>query len=104
MQTSSQKWLKYNDPALTVRMTAVLLEHANSPRPTRAVTELRVLRPLWQRGLIRFNRPRRPTHSIATVRGREIMSVLLAKPVNARVEHRAEYEVVRDLASPRASL
>jgi hypothetical protein len=74
-----------NVPPLTPRMSLVLLEHAGGPRPTRAVVmELRVLRSLWERSLIRFNRANRPTHSIATPCGREVITSLLARASNAR--------------------
>jgi hypothetical protein len=68
-----------NGAALTPRMAAVLLEHAGGPRPTRAVVmELRVLRSLWERCLIRFNRHNRPTYTVATTCGRELIAALLA--------------------------
>jgi hypothetical protein len=104
VQSSSPKWLKFYGPVLTARMTAVLLEHASGPRPTRAVmTELRVLRSLWERGLIRFNRRKRPTHSIATTRGREVISVLLAKPVEAPIKHSGERTVAGGFYDPAAA-
>jgi hypothetical protein len=69
---------RVNGTVLTPRMTAVLLEHAGGPRPTRAaVMELRVLRSLWERSLIRFNRHYRPTHTVATRLGREVIAALL---------------------------
>jgi hypothetical protein len=92
-RASSPKWLKLNGTVLTPRMAAVLLEHAGGPRPTRAVvSELRVLRSLWERSLIRFNRANRPTHSMATTRGREVIAALLtsraAAPANAEAQRR----------------
>jgi hypothetical protein len=60
-------------------MAAVLLAHANGPRSIRAaVTELQILRALKARKLIRFDRISRPTQSIATTRGREVVVALLA--------------------------
>jgi hypothetical protein len=73
---------------LTGRMAELLLEHADGTRPTRAmVSEMRVLRSLKERGLIKFNRFNRPTRSVATARGRAIIGALLTsqtdtKPVN----------------------
>ena len=65
---------------LTSSMVGVLLDHASGPRQTRVVaTQLRVLRALKERGLIRFNRPNRPTYSVATTRGREVIAALLAR-------------------------
>jgi hypothetical protein len=68
------------------------------------MTELRVLHSLWERGLVRFNRRKRPTYSIATTRGREVMSVLLAKPVAARIEDPGERKVVGGFLRPNRRL
>ena len=73
------------DGALLTRpMAAMLIAHANGARPTRAVnTELQTLRALRARKLIRFNRATRPTHTVATSRGREIIAALLAAQADA---------------------
>jgi hypothetical protein len=69
---------------LTRPMAAMLIAHANGPRPTRAIsTELQTLRALRARKLIRFNRATRPTHTVATSRGREIIAALLAAQADA---------------------
>jgi hypothetical protein len=63
---------KIDGVSLTGLMAALLLDHAAGPRATRALpAEWRGLRSLRARKLIRFNGAIRPTHSIATVRGRE---------------------------------
>lgn len=78
--------LKIDGRALTTQMAAMLLEHAGGPRPTHAVVmELRVLRSLRERSLIRFNRAYRPTFSIATSRGREVVAALLAGHADAAI-------------------
>ena len=73
------------DGALLTRpMAAMLIAHANGPRPTRAIgSELQTLRALRARRLIRFNRATRPTHTVATLRGREIIVALLAAQADA---------------------
>jgi hypothetical protein len=58
-------------------MAAIMIEHSNGPRPIR-VEERDTLRALRARGLIYFNRNLRPTHSLATSKGREIIARLLA--------------------------
>jgi hypothetical protein len=78
-----QKQIRIAGEALTGRMAALLLEHADGTRPTRAlVSEMRVLRSLKERGLIKFNRFNRPTRSMATTRGRAIIGALLASQAN----------------------
>jgi hypothetical protein len=78
------KRFKVEGTLLTGPMTALLLDHASGPRLARAVVmEMRILRALRARQLIRFNRPNRPTHSIATSRGREVMAALLARQADA---------------------
>ena len=73
------KQIRIAGEALTGRMAALLLEHADGIRPTRAlVSEMRVLRSLKERGLIKFNRLNRPTRSMATIRGRAIIGAILA--------------------------
>jgi molybdenum-dependent DNA-binding transcriptional regulator ModE len=79
-----QSQFKFNGKVLTARLVAVLLEHAGGPRPLHAqVMELRALRSLAASGLIRFNRANRPTHSMATARGREVIGAFLASQVDA---------------------
>ena len=75
----SKKALKGAGVSLTPALVLLLLDHAQGARPTRAaIGELRLLQSLRARKLIRFNRPMRPTHTIATVRGREVLTALLA--------------------------
>jgi len=62
---------------LTPSMHAMLMEHAEGPRKTRATTqELRTLQALRDRGLIFFNRLTRPTRTTANVRGREVIAAI----------------------------
>ena len=58
-------------------MVSVLIGHASCERPVK-VSEGETLRALKARGLIRFNRLNKPSHTIATSRGREIISALLS--------------------------
>ena len=63
--------------SLTPSMLATLMQHAETPRRTRAgIRELRTLQALKQRGLIYFNRLTRPTHTSATARGRQIIAAM----------------------------
>ena len=79
-----KKAFKIEGVVLTPTLALTLLDHANGPRPTRAaISELRVLHSLRARNLIRFNRPRRPTHTITTSRGREVLTALLARQADA---------------------
>ena len=88
---SSPKQIRIDGAVLTRAMTVVLLEHAGGPRPARAaVMEMRLLRSLKARKLIRFNRANRPTHSIATTRGREAIAALLAVQADALASLSAE--------------
>jgi hypothetical protein len=64
---------------LTRRMMSILMAHALGERAYR-IDESETLRALKARGLIRFNRLNRPSQSIATVRGREVIDALLAQP------------------------
>ena len=84
MVSAPPSQFKIGGTLLTGPMVAALLDHAGGPRPTRAVDkEMRILRSLRARQLIRFSRPNRPTHSIATTRGREVISALLARQADA---------------------
>ena len=77
--------IRISGETLTGRMAELLLEHASGNRPTRAmVSEMRVLRSLKERGLIKFNRFNRPTHSTATSRGQAIIGTLLAGHADAK--------------------
>ena len=79
-----QRAFEFDGALLTRPMAAMLITHANGPRPTRAVgSELQTLRALRARKLIRFNRATRPTHTVATSRGREIIAALLAAEADA---------------------
>jgi hypothetical protein len=64
---------------LTRRMISILLAHAPGERPVR-IDEVDTLRALKARGLIRYNRLNRPSQSIATARGREVIKELLSRP------------------------
>ena len=68
---------KLHDMVLSGFMAAVLMEHANGPRRVR-VDETETLKALRARRLIYFNRLVRPTFTLATTRGREIISRLLS--------------------------
>jgi hypothetical protein len=82
--TGGEKPIELDGALLTRPMAAMLVAHANGPRPTRAIsTELQTLRALRARKLIRFNRATRPTHTVATSRGREIIAALLAAQADA---------------------
>jgi hypothetical protein len=73
------RYFEVDGAQLTRPMAALLLVHAEGPRPTRAAEkELQILRALKARKLIRFDRLTRPTKSIATLRGREVIVALLA--------------------------
>ena len=87
----AQMPFELNGALLTRPMAAMLIAHANGPRPTRAVgSELQTLRALRARKLIRFNRATRPTHTVATSRGREIIAGLLAAQADALVAQALE--------------
>jgi hypothetical protein len=74
-----RKSIKVDGVSLTPSMALLLLAHAGGPRPTRAtVKETQILRALRARRLVYFNRTTRPTASMATTRGREIIVALLA--------------------------
>jgi hypothetical protein len=64
---------------LTERMTSILIAHAPGERAYR-IDESETLRALKARGLIRYNRGNRPSQSISTVRGRQVIAALLAHP------------------------
>ena len=63
---------------LTRAMKALLIQHASGERAVR-VSDGDTLRALRARGLIRYNRVTRPSQSIATPRGREVIAMLLAQ-------------------------
>jgi hypothetical protein len=76
---SAPKYIKLDGVVLTGPMAAVLLSHANGPRPIRSSDkDTHTLKALKARRLIYFNRLNRPTHTIATSRGRELVAALLA--------------------------
>jgi hypothetical protein len=63
---------------LTGRMISILIAHAPGERAVR-LAEAETLRALKSRGLIRYNRLSRPSQSIATMRGREVIEKLLTQ-------------------------
>jgi hypothetical protein len=86
-----KKAFKIEGVTLTPALALTLLDHAKGARPTRAaISELRILQSLRARNLIRFNRPRWPTHTITTTRGREVLAALLARQADALAEHDIE--------------
>lgn len=74
-------------------MVSVLLEHETGERPLK-VTEKETLRALRARRLIRFNRPVRPSRTIVTPRGKEVMNSLLGQMADPlEVRQHAEHEL-----------
>jgi hypothetical protein len=63
-------------------MAAALIEHGNGPRPMR-VRETETINALRARRLISFNRISRPTHTVATSQGRELIAAFLAAQADA---------------------
>jgi hypothetical protein len=62
----------------TANGCAVLIAHAGGPRQIgSSENETHALKALRARRLIYFNRLNRPTHTIITVRGRELIAALL---------------------------
>ena len=65
-------------------MAAVLTAHAEGPRQIRSSDQdTPTLKALRARRLIYFNRLNRPTHTLATSRGRELIAALLAAEADA---------------------
>lgn len=80
----AEKPLVIDGVVLTRTMAAALIAHANGPRLTRAdERDRQTLRALRARRLVAFNRHTRPTQTTATVRGREIIALLLAMQADA---------------------
>ena len=71
-------------------MAVILIGHSTGPRPIRA-DERDTLHALRARGLIYFDRNLRPTQSIATHKGREIIARLLATQADNLVRSGAEW-------------
>ena len=63
---------------LTRPMVSLLVAHASGDRAVR-VSEADTLRALMARRLIRVNRTNRPSRSLPTPRGREVISALLGQ-------------------------
>jgi hypothetical protein len=63
---------------LTRPMVALLIAHASGEQAVR-VSEADTLRALMARRLIRVNRTNRPSRSLATPRGREVIAALLGQ-------------------------
>ena len=71
--------IKLQGTVLTPAMATLLIGHVAEPRPIRNEDrQTHTLKALRARHLIYFNRPNRPTHTLATSRGREIIAALLA--------------------------
>ena len=90
-QASSPKFIRLDGAVLTGLMAAVLLAHANGPRQIRSSDkETRTRKALKARRLIYFNRLNRPTHTLATSRGRELIAALLAAQADALTAQMSE--------------
>lgn len=103
--TIPKKAFKVDGVTLTPALAITLLDHAHGPRPTRAaIAELRLLQALRARSLVRFNRPRRPTHTITTARGREVLAALLATQADALAAKYDDDVPEQDVTAPLARL
>ena len=71
-------------------MATVMIGHSAGPRRVR-VEERDTLQALRTRGLIYFDRNMRPTRSIATGKGRNVMAELLATQADNLVSAGAEW-------------
>ena len=92
-QASAPKFIKLDGAVLTGLMAAVLLAHANGPRQIRGSDkETRTRKALKARRLIYFNRLNRPTHTIATSRGRELIAALLAAQADSLTAQMSEQD------------
>jgi hypothetical protein len=87
--TTMLKKIKINGAVLSRSMAAVLVEHGIGPRP-RIIAEKDTINALRARQLIRFNRVSRPTHTVATSQGRELIAALLAAQADALAATAAE--------------
>jgi len=70
---------------LTRPMVSLLVAHASGERGVR-VSETDTLRALVARRLIRVNRANRPSRSLATPRGREVIAALLGQLATCSAE------------------
>lgn len=77
LDTLSAKRMTVAGEQLTQRMVSILIAHSSGERAYR-IDESETLRALKARGLIRYNRGNRPSHSKATVRGQKVIAVLLS--------------------------
>jgi hypothetical protein len=78
------KYIKLQGTQLTRSMAVVLMVHADGPRQIRSSDrDTPTLKALRARRLIYFNRLNRPTHTLATSRGRELIAALLAAQADA---------------------
>lgn len=82
--------IKISGVSLSPSMAAILIGHGSGPRPIR-VEERDTLRALRARGLIYFDRNMRPTQSIATGKGRDVIAGLLATQADNLVSAGAEW-------------
>ena len=81
---TAPKYIRLKGTILTRPMAVVLMAHVVGPRQMRSSDkETHTLKALRARRLIYFNRLNRPTHTIATVRGRELIAMLLAAQADA---------------------
>jgi hypothetical protein len=88
---TSSKYIRLQGTLLTRPMALVLMTHADGPRRIRSSDkETHTIKALKARRLIYFNRLNRPTHTIATSRGREFIAELLAAQADALVAMTSE--------------
>ena len=88
---TSSKYISLQGTNLTRPMAAVLVAHADGPRQIRSSDkETLTLKALKARRLIYFNRLNRPTHTVPTVRGRELIAALLAAQADALAAEMSE--------------
>ena len=88
---TSPKHIRLQGTNLTRPMAAVLVAHADGPRQIRSSDkETHTLKALRARRLIYFNRLNRPTHTVPTVRGRELIAALLAAQADALAAEMSE--------------
>jgi hypothetical protein len=81
--------MSFGGVSLSRLMAAIMIGHSAGPRKIRA-EERPTLRALRARGLIYFDRKMRPTHSMATDKGRDLIAELLATQADNLVRAGAE--------------
>jgi hypothetical protein len=81
--------LTINGMSLSPLMAAMMLQHVNGSRALRFEDRV-TIQALRTRGLIYFNRNVRPTRSLVTSKGRDVIASLLASQAESSIKVEAE--------------